>query len=654
MSSLSDPSTIVGLASLLRESRQFDHPAADVLADLGYMPIERIKSGATAEVWLAVEDATALQVAVKLWNSESQKVAKHFEKMLRREARYLGAFQSKHVPRIIKFVPAGRASVLIEEFVEGQTPVVLLDRDGKPAIANMFCSILDAVAELHGEGVIHRDIKPEHIIFQPDGTPVIVDFGMACDVNGESDFLNGSLFAGGTRSYMAPECLPEKLPQLIPAIDVYALGVMLRELLPYNQDERRILKPIADRACRVDPQHRFADAREMREHLSLAIRSQTKWKKVRRRAVQGTLSLAVVTGIAIGSAIWSAAGQSSGNTVPASKPNYQDVIEALYEGRRSASLADLKRIEGSTRDWLGRHLRLRLTAGQEAAVETTPYPNQLLPAFAEFSDDRYSVVGVDTERWMLLSGKGYTEHGMQHWPPTGFAYDPGTRRYVVCTRDGHIMIWSGEAGEGAVVCRSGLSGLSACFWAGEMICLQGGPNNEVYHWDPASQEITMRFELGGSLRPIRGIQHHAMLSIRVEGGHQVSLVDLRTMQAVQAWDLPGYVISAASHGSRVAMTTAGGNLVVVDLDQPDDEPILISFRELYHGVTWLSEDQLALCNQNVIFARIEGDESLTTIEAAESVHLRFVRDLYYDPEDDVLWLITAEGFQEWHALADSP
>ncbi|MFN7972377.1 MAG: serine/threonine-protein kinase [Acidobacteriota bacterium] len=95
-------------------------------------------------------------------------------------------------------------------------------------VASRLC---DPLAYLHGEGIVHRDLKPENVFLRPDGTPVLVDFGLqsgwATGVSRDSVSMAGQL--GGSLRYMAPE---QARGELVDArADLYALGCILYELL---------------------------------------------------------------------------------------------------------------------------------------------------------------------------------------------------------------------------------------------------------------------------------------------------------------------------------------------------------------------------------------------------------------------------------------
>jgi serine/threonine protein kinase/tetratricopeptide (TPR) repeat protein len=87
------------------------------------------------------------------------------------------------------------------------------------------------LALLHGEGVVHRDLKPDNVIVKPDGMPVVVDFGVASHFSGQvsRDVLLVERGVSGTAAYMSPE---QAWGELVDArADLYALGCILYELL---------------------------------------------------------------------------------------------------------------------------------------------------------------------------------------------------------------------------------------------------------------------------------------------------------------------------------------------------------------------------------------------------------------------------------------
>ncbi|PTL84729.1 serine/threonine-protein kinase PknK [Vitiosangium sp. GDMCC 1.1324] len=111
---------------------------------------------------------------------------------------------------------------------EQRRDAAMLRLDEVLTLARRLCSSL---AFLHGEGIVHRDLKPENVVIRPDGTPVLVDFGLASLVGGnlgrESLEVSGSM--EGSYVYMAPEQIKGGLVDA--RADLYSLGCILHELM---------------------------------------------------------------------------------------------------------------------------------------------------------------------------------------------------------------------------------------------------------------------------------------------------------------------------------------------------------------------------------------------------------------------------------------
>ncbi len=105
-----------------------------------------------------------------------------------------------------------------------------------------FCALIIQVAEAvqyaHDNGVIHRDIKPSNIIIEPDGNPILLDFGLSHDEIEKNLTLSGEFL--GTPIYSAPELFNKGAIENNRLLDVYSLGVTLYEMmtggLPYEGD----------------------------------------------------------------------------------------------------------------------------------------------------------------------------------------------------------------------------------------------------------------------------------------------------------------------------------------------------------------------------------------------------------------------------------
>ena len=132
----------------------------------------------------------------------------------------------RNLARTFELGHDGAITFCTMELVEGQSLRHRLATGGKLPVAEALaiaCSLCDGLAAAHAAGVIHRDIKPDNVLLATDGRVVLADFGVAvARVEGTAEIV-------GTAAYMAPEQAAGEPPS--PAADVYAVGVVLYEML---------------------------------------------------------------------------------------------------------------------------------------------------------------------------------------------------------------------------------------------------------------------------------------------------------------------------------------------------------------------------------------------------------------------------------------
>ena len=140
------------------------------------------------------------------------------------EARTLARFQHPNVIQVYRFFEAHGTGYIVMEYAEGETLSSRLDRLGtlsESELLGVVLPLLDGLAEVHGAGVLHRDIKPGNIMVRAvDGSPVLLDFGSARQAIGAK---SRSLTSVITPGYAPIEQYSAQGDQG-PWTDIYALG----------------------------------------------------------------------------------------------------------------------------------------------------------------------------------------------------------------------------------------------------------------------------------------------------------------------------------------------------------------------------------------------------------------------------------------------
>ena len=292
---------------------------------LNYVIVELLGSGGMGSVYLAENKfIKGSKVAIKVINSD---MANDFTRnKLRDEAEILTSLNHPNIVKFINYQIDDAGTVfLIMQYVEGArldkyvrevTGLIVEDRIGP-----LFEPILDAIEYAHKHNVLHRDIKPSNVIVSPDGTPMVLDFGISGIMN-ETGELRDKMIVG-TPLYMAPEVI--KGESVDKRSDIYSLGVMLDYMLigrpPYDLsmlseqelNEKIVNDPlprmkvfypyvsdrmqkIVDKATSKDPFKRYQSCEEFKRDLHRAV-TPDEWRMVLRKVSIPLAAVFLVAGI---------------------------------------------------------------------------------------------------------------------------------------------------------------------------------------------------------------------------------------------------------------------------------------------------------------------------------------------------------------------
>jgi WD40 repeat protein/serine/threonine protein kinase len=299
--------------------------------------IRRLGSGGFGVVFLAEDPVLRRRVAIKMPLASIFQSQELHDRFLR-ECRAAAMLNHPGVVRVLESGDIQGIPYQVAEFVDGERLSDLLRRE-RPSVkwsAKIVRSLADAVQHAHEHGVLHRDIKPDNILLQTqhaaegresvsrnalasgspdnspeltteagafrlinatqssDAVPRITDFGLARLVDDDAALSRSGMLVG-TAKYMSPEQLHGKIREQGPPTDIYALGVVLHELLtggvPFADAESlqsrivisgnsvpsfrfnnagisKDLETICLKCLQLRPEDRYASAGEFRDDLS--------------------------------------------------------------------------------------------------------------------------------------------------------------------------------------------------------------------------------------------------------------------------------------------------------------------------------------------------------------------------------------------------
>ena len=194
-------------------------PTGTLVGD--YRIVALLGRGGFADVYRAT-GGNGAAVAIKMLHKLDDKSRARFV----RESEILSQIKHRNMPRLLGFGSFGNRPYMVTELLKG---CELPDTDRK--VVKFLEQITSAVEELHRHGFIHRDIKPANILSRDDGTPVLIDFGLASPVSvakRETEALSvedGKPVAVGTPGYSAPEQFTSC--EATAASDIHAIGMLI-------------------------------------------------------------------------------------------------------------------------------------------------------------------------------------------------------------------------------------------------------------------------------------------------------------------------------------------------------------------------------------------------------------------------------------------
>jgi serine/threonine-protein kinase len=204
-----------------------------------YEILEELGRGGMAIVFRARELTLEREVAIKVLPF-SLAYDKEFVERFQREARTSAKLEHPAIIPIYRVGKSGRVIYFVMKFLRGKPLSALLATRGAlppHEIRQIIIQVARALAYAHRSGIVHRDIKPDNIMFDEHGQALVTDFGIAKAATGGK--LTGTGMAIGTPHYMSPE--QARAQQIDGRSDIYSLGVVayqcLTGLVPYDGED---------------------------------------------------------------------------------------------------------------------------------------------------------------------------------------------------------------------------------------------------------------------------------------------------------------------------------------------------------------------------------------------------------------------------------
>lgn len=250
---------------------------------------ELVGVGGMAMVYRAYDTLDSKTVAIKILKDEFLG-NEDFIRRFKNESKAIAVLSHKNIVKVNDVSFGDRIQYIVMEYIEGITLKEYISSQKeiqwKDAL-HFTAQILEALQHAHERGIVHRDIKPQNIILQQNGTIKVTDFGIACFSNAETRMMSDKTAIGSVH-YIAPE--QARGEPTDGKSDLYSVGVMLYEMLtgrlPFEAESavsvaimqlqseptppRSInpsipvgLEEITLKAMRKDPSERYASAAEM-------------------------------------------------------------------------------------------------------------------------------------------------------------------------------------------------------------------------------------------------------------------------------------------------------------------------------------------------------------------------------------------------------
>jgi len=196
----------------------------------GYQLLSHLSAGGMADVYVAIQQCFGRKIALKILPANND--GEEFQQRFLQEAKIVAQLTHSHIIGVHDVGQITGSYYIAMDYLPGKNLKDLI-RDGlKPKAAiHIIKQVAEALDFAHKKGFIHRDVKPDNVLFREDGSAVLTDFGIAADTRNNLSLTQTGLVYG-TPNYMSPEQAfghPTDCKS-----DLYSLGVMFHEMLTHR------------------------------------------------------------------------------------------------------------------------------------------------------------------------------------------------------------------------------------------------------------------------------------------------------------------------------------------------------------------------------------------------------------------------------------
>ena len=229
-----------------------------------YLIESLIGVGGMANVYKGRDVRTGNQIAVKVLKEEfldNEELVRRFKN----ESKAISILNHPNIVKVYDVSVTDRLQYIVMEYIDGITlKEYLKQRNGAltwKEVVHFATQVLSALDHAHSKGIVHRDVKPQNIMLQADGSIKMMDFGIARFSRAQSQTVSDK--AIGSVHYISPE--QAKGDHTDARTDIYSVGVMMYEVAPNIPVG---LRQITEKAMEKDPADRYQSAQEMLDAIA--------------------------------------------------------------------------------------------------------------------------------------------------------------------------------------------------------------------------------------------------------------------------------------------------------------------------------------------------------------------------------------------------